>query len=97
MNFRKVLFWIHLTTGCLAGTVVLLMSVTGLLLTYERQIIRRMDHGAQSAAPVADSVRQPIETIVAGVSAQHHEMPSTITLRADPSAPAEVGFGRDIS
>lgn len=36
--FRKIIFWCHLTAGVFAGTVVLIMSVTGVLLTYERQI-----------------------------------------------------------
>ncbi|CAN5799823.1 hypothetical protein BH23GEM5_BH23GEM5_06000 [soil metagenome] len=36
--FRTVLFWCHLSVGVLAGVVVLVMSVTGVLLTYQRQI-----------------------------------------------------------
>ena len=36
--FRKVLFWLHLSAGVLAGLIILMMSVTGVLLTYERQL-----------------------------------------------------------
>jgi uncharacterized iron-regulated membrane protein len=36
--FRTVLFWCHLSVGVLGGVVVLVMSVTGVLLTYQRQI-----------------------------------------------------------
>jgi uncharacterized iron-regulated membrane protein len=36
---RKSLFWLHLIAGVLAGIVILIMSVTGVLLTYEKQII----------------------------------------------------------
>ena len=36
--FRKVLFWMHLICGVVAGAVVLIMSVTGVLLTYEKQM-----------------------------------------------------------
>ena len=32
--FRTVLFWCHLSVGVLAGVMVLVMSVTGVLLTY---------------------------------------------------------------
>ena len=35
--FRKVLFWCHLAAGLTAGAIVLVMSVTGVLLTYEKQ------------------------------------------------------------
>ncbi|MBZ5651294.1 MAG: hypothetical protein LAO18_12500 [Acidobacteriia bacterium] len=36
MAFRRVLFWVHLTAGCVAGLVILVMSVTGALLAYRR-------------------------------------------------------------
>ena len=39
MKIRTVIFWAHLVAGVSAGLVILLMSVTGVLLTYERQII----------------------------------------------------------
>ena len=38
MKIRTVIFWAHLVSGVSAGLVILLMSVTGVLLTYERQI-----------------------------------------------------------
>ena len=38
MTLRKILFWCHLAAGATAGAVILIMSVTGALLTYERQI-----------------------------------------------------------
>ena len=36
--FRKVLFWLHLSAGVLAGLIILMMSVTGVIMTYERQL-----------------------------------------------------------
>ena len=38
MKIRTFLFWLHLACGVVAGTVSLIMSVTGALLTYQRQI-----------------------------------------------------------
>jgi len=38
MQIRKVFFWLHLAAGCIAGAIVLLMSVTGAMLTYERHL-----------------------------------------------------------
>lgn len=35
---RKVLFWAHLSCGVVAGFAILTMCITGVLLTYERQI-----------------------------------------------------------
>jgi hypothetical protein len=39
MSLRDVLFWAHLSIGVTAGLVVILMSVTGVLLAYQRQLI----------------------------------------------------------
>ena len=37
--FRKILFWMHLSCGVVAGVLILAMSVTGVAMTYERQMI----------------------------------------------------------
>lgn len=91
MPVRKILFWTHLAAGCLAGIVVLIMAVTGVLLAYQRQITSWMDRGFRSEV----STRLPVEALLASVMAQQPAMPSAITMRADPSAPAEVSFGRE--
>ncbi|WP_425071392.1 PepSY-associated TM helix domain-containing protein [Sagittula sp. S175] len=38
MMFRKVIFWGHLVAGLTAGVFIMVMAVTGVLLTYEGQI-----------------------------------------------------------
>ena len=40
MNFRTLLFWTHLVIGVAAGLIILMMSLTGVVLTYESQINR---------------------------------------------------------
>ena len=45
-TFRSILFWMHLAAGAFAGVVVLIMSVTGVALTYEKQMIEWADRGA---------------------------------------------------
>src|SRR5215204_554526 len=49
--FRKVLFWCHLTVGVIGGLVIFIMSVTGVLLTYEKQIIAWSDTHNYQVAP----------------------------------------------
>lgn len=39
MRLRPLIFWPHLAAGVFAGLVILTMSATGVLLTYERQIV----------------------------------------------------------
>src|SRR5262245_46637832 len=93
MSVRKIIFWLHLTVGCAAGAVILIMSVTGVLLTYERQITSWANRGYRSA--VTRAARLPMEDMLARVIELNHALPSAVVLRADPAAPVEVSFGRD--
>lgn len=95
MTLRKVFFWLHLTAGTVAGTVILIMSVTGVLLTYERQIISWADCGYRSASPSPGAARLPVETLLGGIYDSDRALPASITLREDPAAPAEAAFGRE--
>ena len=96
-QLRKVIFWCHLTVGVIAGLVILTMSVTGVLLTYQRQITAWADaRHYQVSAPASGSARLPVETLLARVrEARPDAALSTLTLRADAGAPAAIGFGRD--
>ena len=38
VQFRKIIFWCHLVVALLAMPVVVIMSATGVVLTYQRQI-----------------------------------------------------------
>lgn len=96
-RFRKVIFWCHLAAGVTAGIIVLIMSVTGVLLAYEKQITYWADtRGYQASPPSPSAQRLSVETLLAKVKeARPNAAPSTVTLRSDSSAPAEVGFGRE--
>ena len=54
--FRRVLFWMHLACGVVAGVFILLMSVTGVLLTYEHQMVASAE-GRNHVAITADRPR----------------------------------------
>jgi uncharacterized iron-regulated membrane protein len=89
--FRAVLFWMHLACGIAAGIVVLVMCVTGVALTYEKQMLEWADRRAWTAPPSADARALLPETLLARVqTAQPGAAPTGITLRADRSAPATV-------
>ena len=51
MKLRTLIFWPHLIAGITAGIVILVMSVTGVLLTYERQLIAWSDSQYRSTVP----------------------------------------------
>lgn len=90
-TFRSILFWMHLAAGSVAGVVVLIMSVTGVALTYEKQLLEWSDRHAWSAPSPGDA--QPLlpETLLARVRAAHPgTAPLSLTVRSNPLAPATV-------
>ena len=68
MPFRKFLFWVHLTIGSAAGLVILMMCVSGVILTYEPQIISWVDRGYRSDADRGAS-RLQLESLANGFPA----------------------------
>src|SRR5215510_4738521 len=95
MTLRKILFWLHLSTGLVAGTVVLIMSATGVLLMYEKQMTAWADRGYRVTPTSLAAARLPIETLLGKVREERSALPSTFTLRSDPAAPAALSFGRE--
>jgi len=92
---RTAIFWIHLGCGVAAGLVVLMMSVTGVLLTYERQMLASADRG-QYADPAPGAERQPIAALLAAVKFHDPDFETTtISVRNDPRAPVAFAAGRD--
>ena len=95
-TFRKIIFWLHLPVGVIAGIVILIMCVTGVLLSYEKQITAWADtRGYRSAPPAADTQHLPVETLLAKAREQRGAAPTAVTIKSDPAAPAEIAFGRE--
>jgi uncharacterized iron-regulated membrane protein len=96
-RFRKIIFWCHLPVGVATGVVIFVMSVTGVLLAYEKQIIAWADKRSYRVArPSAESARLPLDALLAKVREARPEASlSTVTLRADADAPMAVGAGRE--
>lgn len=92
--FRKAVFWCHLAAGVFAGLVILIMSVTGVLLTYEKQIIAWADtRNYQVAPPAPGASRLSVETLLARAA---EALPGTtitnVTLRAEASEPVAIAL-----
>ena len=89
---RKLFFWCHLTCGVLAGVVIFVMSITGALLAYEKQIVAWADMRSFRVAAVSpDSPRLPIDTLIARAQeADPQAAVTAITVRADRTAPVAL-------
>jgi len=95
-SVRKVLFWLHLAAGVAAGLVIFLMCVTGVLLSYEKQITSWADtRGYRSAPPTPETQHLPIETLITKARESRGATPTAVTLKSDIEAPAEIAFGRE--
>lgn len=96
MSLRAVVFWLHLVCGVVAGIVVLVMSATGVLLTYEKQMLAWAERPAAAAPPSPEARRLPVDVLLeAAKKAKPSATPVTVTIRADRDAPVSVALGRD--
>ena len=94
---RRVVFWIHLTIGVTVAALVLLLSVTGVALTYERQLNRwALRH--YRASPPPGQLPRSIDTLLAPIVGREDTPLRTLTVRADPFDPLVVAFddGRSV-
>ncbi len=65
MKLRTVLFWTHLTAGTIAGIVILVMSVTGTLLTFQQSVLGIIERSQRVVVPPADGRRLDLDTLLA--------------------------------
>ena len=91
---RKSIFWIHLVCGVVTGLVIVMMSVTGVMLTYERQMLAWAD--ARSHAPIeASGERLGVDALLAQARLQDPAYRATsLTLPSDPDQAITLSAGR---
>ena len=96
MKLRTVLFWTHLAAGLVAGIVILIMSVTGTLLTFQQSVLRIVERSQRYVEPPAPGARRlDVDTLLARVrTAVPDAEPTTVTLDADPRVTASVALGQ---
>ena len=92
---RSVVFWLHLTLGCVAGLVILTMSVTGILLAYERQVNARADAPAVLERQTSTAGQAPVDTLLDKLKSGGQGMPTQLILHSSPTAPVEARYGRE--
>lgn len=93
-SFRTLLFWTHLVTGAVAGIVILIMSVTGVVLTYEKQMLEWADQRQGGLVPSALAAPNlaPEALLAAASAALPGAQPTGLTVRAGAPSPATVTF-----
>lgn len=93
MTLRKIVFWMHLIAGVTAGLVILIMSVTGVMLAYEKQILAWSNSEFIGVPAPSGEERLPLETLIANAMAANAGVaPSSLTFYARSRA---VGAATD--
>lgn len=96
MKLRRVLFWSHLALGLAAGSVILVVALTGMLMAFEPQLVAWSERGVRRVAPPPAAVRMPLSAVV---EAARRERPQAkvgqVRWESDPAASVLVGFGKD--
>ena len=90
---RKTLFWLHLSAGVSAGLIILMMSVTGVILTYERQM-QVWEDGPYYTDPEPNQQRLSVDELVDAANQTEGFTASSLIVNSDPSAPFIARMGR---
>lgn len=94
MIVRKALFWLHLFCGAVTGIVVFIMSLTGVALTYQKQMTLWADKRLYQIEAPADATPLSAELLLRKFQEARPSLhPSTVTLSSDPEMPASVATG----
>ena len=97
MSVRKVIFWLHLTAGLVAGVIIAIMSVTGVALAFEHEIVAWAERDVRRVTPPASATALPFDALLAKAraAAPAGAKPSAVTVSRDPRNAVAVNFGRD--
>lgn len=96
-TFRKIIFWLHLCSGILAGIFIFIMCVTGALLAFEKDILEF----AESNMRVVEVMPEKVEKLSAAEIIEKVRLvkpeakPTGITFQNEKSSAAVIALGRD--
>lgn len=92
---RKTIFWIHLSCGVVTGLVIAMMSLTGVVLTYERQMLEWADARTHTAIDAQSGARLSVETLLGRAQAQEPGFePTSVVVPRDAQQAWTLSAGR---
>ena len=94
MTIKRAIFWLHLSAGMIAGIIIFTMSFTGVLLTYEKQIIALAERQYYSNERGLE--RLTADQIIARARTAKPKAPRlTVIVANHPDAPIIAQSGRE--
>ncbi|WP_395743276.1 PepSY-associated TM helix domain-containing protein [Prosthecobacter sp.] len=92
-TFHRLIFWGHLIAGLLAGLVILSMAVTGLMISFEAQLVEWANRDLRVTPGAA---HLDVEALLGKVrEAKPDLQPTGITWKADPAMPVTLTVGKE--
>lgn len=97
LPLRKVVFWTHLVAGLTVGVVVVMMSATGVILTYQKQMQQWADR-AHWVEPSGEGVASLSDVLAAAQAYAPDANISSLTIHEGVEGPiaAPLGGGRTL-
>ncbi len=95
-QFRKILFWLHLIIGLVAGGIIAIAVITGAAMSFEKQVVAWIERDIKKVkAPGADAERLSLTELTKKVKeVQPEAKPVSIVVAADPTEPVIFNLGR---
>ena len=99
MTLRKVLFWLHLAAGVVAGIVIAILCFTGAALAFETELVEWAERDARRVArPSEASQPLPLDDLIARArTAAGGAAVTGVTVASDPTTAVSVAFGRELT
>jgi uncharacterized iron-regulated membrane protein len=93
---RRVLFWLHLLAGVVAGTIVFIMCVTGALLTFQQSVLALVERGQRVVAVPEGARPLSADDLIGGVRAARPDVAiASIAFEREPDRAVAVGAGAE--
>lgn len=97
MSLRRIIFWAHLITGCVVGIFIFLMATTGLIMTYERQIVSNFELQTVEVPQEAAARLTADELSVPAFRLTEQNEDTQLIFHKQGTAPISVLSGRSIA
>lgn len=98
MPFRKIIFWLHLFAGLIAGGVIAVMSATGIGIAFEEEILRWYDRKVSRIETTPEKGKAPLTLVelkqLVEVARPEFQVTS-VTVHRDPIRTWEFYAGRE--
>ena len=86
MSFRRSIFWLHLIAGLISGILVAIMSVTGIAIAFEEEILAWVDADISSHSHETDSAHLTIAELLQIAQSEHPDFPiDYLRIPSDPN------------